>query len=336
MVVIAGVVVAVLSARQRHDRPLSGLTAGGCQVDGATDPGGGHVSAPTFRVDPPSGGDHLPLAASAGFYEPGQAPPDGASVYSLQHGYVDIGYRPTLDPAALDPVRRLFDTYGKDTLVLPHPSLSQPIAATAWHHRLLCGSVDTAALHRLRQGLPQPGPREGPPHLMSHVLFGTTVLIAVAGIVALLARCCISVMLPAYFANSFRRRRALVSMTVAFALGVSTVFLPVGFGATALSRLVIGHHFAVFLASGLAMIALGLATATGWRVPLPMPGMQARNGKGGSGSVYLLGVFSGTASACCAPVIALSERPGRSWCPPSPASPTSRSASRAGGTGPAR
>ncbi len=140
---------------------------------------------------------------------------------------------------------------------------------------------------------------------MSQVLFGTTVLTAmVAGMVALLAPCCISVMLPAYFANSFRRRRALVSMTAVFALGVATVILPVGFGATALSRLVIGHHFVVFLTGGLAMIALGVATATGWRVPLPMPGMRAGNSRGGSGSVYFLGLFSGTASACCAPVLA--------------------------------
>lgn len=160
--VTAGVVVAVVSARQRHDGLLNRLTAGGCRVDAATDPGGEHVSAPTFRVDPPSGGDHLPSAASAGFYEPGQAPPDGAAVHSLQHGYVDIWYRPTLDPAALEPVRRLFDTYQKDTLVLPHPSLSQPIAATAWHHRLLCGSVDTAALTAFVKAYRNQGPEKVP------------------------------------------------------------------------------------------------------------------------------------------------------------------------------
>ena len=140
---------------------------------------------------------------------------------------------------------------------------------------------------------------------MGQLLFGTTVLTAVvAGMVALLAPCCISVMLPAFFANSFRRRRALVSMTAVFALGVATVILPVGFGATALSRLVIGQHFAVFLIGGLAMIALGLATATGWRIPLPMPGMRAGGRNGSTGSVYFLGLFSGVASACCAPVLA--------------------------------
>lgn len=162
VVVTAGAVFAVVSARQRHDRLVSRLTAGGCRVDAATDSGGEHISAPTYQVDPPSGGDHQPSAASAGFYEPGQAPPDGAAVHSLQHGYVDIWYQPTLDPAALEPVRRLFDTYRNDTLVLPHPSLSQPIAATAWHHRLLCGSVDTAALTAFVKAYRNQGPEKVP------------------------------------------------------------------------------------------------------------------------------------------------------------------------------
>ena len=64
------------------------------------------------------------------------------------------------------------------------------------------------------------------------VIYGGSVLAAVvAGAVALLAPCCISVMLPAYFASSFHNRRVLVAMTFLFAGGVASVVLPIALGA---------------------------------------------------------------------------------------------------------
>ena len=38
------------------------------------------------------------------------------------------------------------DHYRRDVLVVSRPSLQQPIAATAWHHRLLCTGLDQGAL----------------------------------------------------------------------------------------------------------------------------------------------------------------------------------------------
>lgn len=139
---------------------------------------------------------------------------------------------------------------------------------------------------------------------MRDILLGSTVIAAfIGGVVALFAPCCISVMLPAYFATSFHRRRALVAMTFVFGLGVATVILPIAFGASALTRFIIGRHTLVFLVGAVMMGALGLAMITGWKLPLPMPGMHARRDRG-VGAVYALGAFSGTASACCAPVLA--------------------------------
>ncbi|MGI8777586.1 MAG: cytochrome c biogenesis CcdA family protein [Acidimicrobiales bacterium] len=139
---------------------------------------------------------------------------------------------------------------------------------------------------------------------MEDILFGSAVIAAfVGGAVALFAPCCISVMLPAYFATTFRRRRALVAMTFVFALGVATVILPIALGASVVTRFIIGRHTIVFFVGAVLMVGLGLAMLTGWKLPLPMPGMGARSDRG-AGSVYALGVFSGTASACCAPVLA--------------------------------
>ncbi|MHB8465285.1 MAG: cytochrome c biogenesis CcdA family protein [Acidimicrobiales bacterium] len=139
---------------------------------------------------------------------------------------------------------------------------------------------------------------------MHDILVGSTLLAAfIGGVVALFAPCCISVMLPAYFATSFRRRRALVGMTFVFGAGIATVILPIAVGASAVSRLILGHHMAVFLVGSVLMMTLGVATVAGWKLPVPMPGMRASTSRG-PGAVFVLGAFSGTATACCAPVLA--------------------------------
>ena len=139
---------------------------------------------------------------------------------------------------------------------------------------------------------------------MEDLLFSTTILASfLGGIVALLAPCCVSVMLPAYFASSFKSRTHIVAMTLVFAVGVGTVILPIGLGATALSRLISGHHTLVFSIGGGVMVLGGLAMLAGWKFMLPMPGLYGGGGTG-VGSVYSLGFFSGVASSCCAPVLA--------------------------------
>lgn len=137
------------------------------------------------------------------------------------------------------------------------------------------------------------------------VVYGGSVLAAtVAGAVALAAPCCISVMLPAYFASCFHNRRLLVAMTFLFATGVATVVLPIALGAAVLQRLLIGQHTLIWTAGGALLLGLGGYTLAGGRLGLPMPGRSATPGRAGPLAVYSLGVFSGVASACCAPVLA--------------------------------
>jgi cytochrome c-type biogenesis protein len=139
---------------------------------------------------------------------------------------------------------------------------------------------------------------------MSEILLGTTLLASfLGGVVALLAPCCISVMLPAYLSTGFRHRGGVVPATLVFGAGVATVILPIGLGATFLSSLLLSGHVWVFSIGGALMIAAGAATLTGWKPNLAMPGARAVK-DGSYGSAYVLGAFSGAASACCAPVLA--------------------------------
>jgi cytochrome c-type biogenesis protein len=139
---------------------------------------------------------------------------------------------------------------------------------------------------------------------MTTVLFGGAVLASfLAGTVALFAPCCISAMLPAYFASSFATRRALVAMTFVFATGVGLVILPIALGAAAVGTFVNTNHMFVYLAGGLMMVAMGTYMLAGGKLALPMPGMRAGRGRGPL-AVLSLGAFSGVASSCCAPVLA--------------------------------
>lgn len=138
---------------------------------------------------------------------------------------------------------------------------------------------------------------------MSELLVGTTLLVSfLGGMVALLAPCCVSVMLPAYLATGFRHRGGVLVATLVFGAGVATVILPIGLGAAFLSRLFVEQHATIYLVGGAVMVVAGLAVLSGWMPKLPMPGGRGSSG-GGFGSAYLLGAFSGIASACCAPVL---------------------------------
>lgn len=138
----------------------------------------------------------------------------------------------------------------------------------------------------------------------SGIFFGGSAMAAfVAGMIALFAPCCISVMLPAYFATSFQNRPVLVAMTLLFAAGVATIILPLAMGASILRQLFVTQHTLIFLLGGLLMLGLGTYTLLGGKIQLPMPGRRATGGNGPL-SVYSLGMFSGVASSCCAPVLA--------------------------------
>lgn len=99
------------------------------------------------------------------------------------------------------------------------------------------------------------------------IFFGGSVVAAVvAGSIALFARCCISVMLPAYFASSFQNRRLLVAMTFLFAAGVATVILPIAFGAQALRSLFTQEHTTVYVVMGTILLALGACMLLGGQI----------------------------------------------------------------------
>jgi cytochrome c-type biogenesis protein len=141
---------------------------------------------------------------------------------------------------------------------------------------------------------------------MEGIFLGGTLLAAfVAGAVALFAPCCIMVMFPAYLAAAVRNHRSrLVPFTFVFAAGVATVLVPVTLGLGLLTASLLRFHSVVYAAGGVLLLVLAGLSATGTTWSLPFLRGSPDITRTDSAGVYALGVFSGAASACCAPVLA--------------------------------
>ncbi|HEY8951798.1 MAG TPA: cytochrome c biogenesis protein CcdA [Candidatus Dormibacteraeota bacterium] len=126
------------------------------------------------------------------------------------------------------------------------------------------------------------------------------------GVLALFAPCCIVSLLPAYLAAAVRRGPwRLIRLTGLFTVGVALVLLPVVLGIGALSQLLGTYHREVYFVVGLLLVLLGVLSLSGqgWMLPMPMFQTRAGLGRGDAASVLFLGMISGVASSCCAPVL---------------------------------
>lgn len=135
----------------------------------------------------------------------------------------------------------------------------------------------------------------------------------IAGIAALFAPCCITVLLPSYLGSIFRQKKTVVAMTFIFFLGILTVFLPLGLGMAWLGQALSQYHDTIYITGGIFLLLLGASILVGTHFSMPFS-IHPTNKITGAGSVYVLGIFSAFATLCCAPVLAgalaLSVLPG--------------------------
>lgn len=141
---------------------------------------------------------------------------------------------------------------------------------------------------------------------MEGLFLGGSLLAAfVAGSVALFAPCCIVVMFPSFLAASVRNHRwRLVPLAFVFAAGVATVMLPVTLGLSLLTESLLRYHTVVYAVGALLLLGLAVLSLVDGTWSLPFLRSSPDISRTDSAGVYALGVFSGAASACCAPVLA--------------------------------
>ncbi len=138
-----------------------------------------------------------------------------------------------------------------------------------------------------------------------NLLFETSIVASfLAGMMALFAPCCVTFMLPSYFAYAFKQKRAMILMTFVFFFGVATILVPIGLGIAFLAGVFKSYHREIFYLAGVFLLILSYLSISGKTLSVPFHKSPPVLKKNDWISIYGLGVFAGLASSCCAPVLA--------------------------------
>jgi hypothetical protein len=163
LLVVAGIVV--FFAARPDPGPSVPEQLKPCRYDEKTDGTkanqGAHVPNPTYKLDPPAGGPHLPTPANPGFYRGDDVPPDGALVHAMEHGFVVLWFKSGLSDDKMQQIEDLSDQFGRELIVAERPSLTDEVAITAWHHRALCASLDPSKVEIFTRAYKDQGPEKG-------------------------------------------------------------------------------------------------------------------------------------------------------------------------------
>lgn len=119
---------------------------------------------------------------------------------------------------------------------------------------------------------------------------------------ALFAPCCITFLFPSYLGTVFKERKRIVFLTLIFSIGLGSILVPVALGMKIIVSLFDQFHTTTYLLGSLLMFLLGLMTLFDTKLMLPLPHFTMPT-KTTVVSTYLLGLFSGITSSCCAPVL---------------------------------
>lgn len=137
----------------------------------------------------------------------------------------------------------------------------------------------------------------------NNLFFGVSLTASfLGGMVALFAPCCITFLFPSYLGTIFKERRRIVFLTLVFALGLGSILVPVALGMKIIVSFFDQFHTTVYLLGALFMFLMGLFTLFDKKLMLPLPHFTMPT-KTNAASTFVLGVFSGITSSCCAPVL---------------------------------
>ncbi len=123
------------------------------------------------------------------------------------------------------------------------------------------------------------------------------------GVLSLLAPCS-ALLLPMFFAYAFTSRTQLLGRTFLFLAGLSTVFVPLGMGASLVAALLLDYRDATVLAAGIMLIGFGMLEISGKGFSFLPPRLAARfQGGQSAAAVYGSGLVYGLAGFCSGPLL---------------------------------
>jgi hypothetical protein len=143
----------------------SAAAAAGCSVATFPSEGRDHTDGRvTYRTNPPTSGAHNPVPAADQVYY--VAPPKENYVHTLEHGRIELQYRPGAPAAVRAALRGVYDEFTHHMLLFPNNTgMDYEVAATAWTHRLGCPHFNDRvpqALRRFRDAYRDRAPEQVP------------------------------------------------------------------------------------------------------------------------------------------------------------------------------
>jgi hypothetical protein len=132
--------------------------AAGCKLTHPEIEGATHedrtFTAQDYKTNPPTSGNHFPPPAAAdGVYEPGNSAPLGELVHSLEHGRINIQYKPGSPSETVAQLETLAAEMedGYHLLVYENTTnMDAAVAATAWGHSLTCPEMNDQVFDAIR------------------------------------------------------------------------------------------------------------------------------------------------------------------------------------------
>jgi hypothetical protein len=137
------------------------VKASGCEFKTFVSEGATHLPSDTsvnngYKTNPPTSGNHRPVPAPDGVYDPGNSPAKENFVHTLEHGRIELQYAPKASKEIRDQLNALYNEPVKGAahyhMVLFENNTNMPylVAATAWTHLLGCKTVNANTWDALR------------------------------------------------------------------------------------------------------------------------------------------------------------------------------------------
>jgi hypothetical protein len=131
--------------------------AAGCRLTHPEIEGSTHesrqFSASDYETNPPTSGNHFPEWYEDGVYEPGDVPELGKLVHTLEHGRINVQYKPGTPAETVGQLEALLaeQSDGYHMLLYENASgMDAQVAATTWGHSLTCPEMNDEVFDALR------------------------------------------------------------------------------------------------------------------------------------------------------------------------------------------
>jgi hypothetical protein len=178
LVAIAAVIAAIVSSsggKSKADATLAtapipaqkitnfdeAVKAAGCQFKTFPSEGRTHLPSDTgvnnkYKTNPPTSGTHRPTPAPDGVYAVNNAPAKEAAVHSLEHGRIELEYKPGTPKKVQNQLNALFNEKLKGVpgyhqlLFQNQTNMPFQVAAVAWTHYLGCPTMNDKVFDAMR------------------------------------------------------------------------------------------------------------------------------------------------------------------------------------------